>query len=60
MNEFKDTYFPLPETEDVKKDLEIISNDTWNYINANQITMACIIKPEAERDECRQSYLDLY
>lgn len=60
VNNFQEVYYPIPKTEAVRKDLEIISDETFKYILANEITYVCSpFKTELERVACRDEFLDL-
>lgn len=52
-------HYPLKKSEAIRKDLSLISNDTYEYIKVNESTYICDCLHSEKREQCRKEFLAL-
>ena len=59
VNNYCEMHYPLKKSEAIRKDLSLISNDTYEYIKVNESTYICDCLHSEKREQCRKEFLAL-
>lgn len=58
-SDYCEKYYPLPQNEDIKKDITKISKSFYEYIKINETTRICDCLSFEKKEECYQRFLNL-
>ena len=58
-SDFCDKYYPLKNSSSIRKDINIISNDTFEFIKVNETTGVCECLPTEKKEQCYNDFLSL-